>query len=591
MQVNGVTEPPRSPAEAPGAARSGALAPTASEYLSVLRRRSRVVIPTLLVLPLASVLFSLSRPHVYQGSAEVLLTSNNLAAALTGVAAPAAGAQPDRVAATQADLARVPEVARRTLAAVGLHDRSPEQLLRDSSVTPKTNTDLLEIDVRNGSPALAERLANAYAREFTKYRREVDSAGAADSIRAVRAEISSLRESGATSGSVYADLVAAERQLATTVAVGPSTAVVVREADHAQQVEPRPKRALLLGLGLGVVLAVGLAFGLEGLDTRVRNDTEIWQRLGLPLLARLPSIQRRARSETRAATEPRARSRTAAADRTGPTVRAPGPAMVIDPEGPLTDAFRVLRTNVDLVNADRGARMIMVTSAMPDGERPIVSANLAVAFARAGRHVILVDLDLRNPSLARIFGLRPEPGVTDVALGAARRSRALAELPLGSVATNGTGPSGNGFSESAAKLEVLVAGHALPEGSEFVVTHGLAELLVGLRRRADLVVLDAPPILSNGDAIALAAQTEALIVVVRRNEIRRQALDELRRVLDVSPAAKLGVVVTGVDEVPPRRHVTFADLRTGRGLVAARAEWKRAARAAASVARVGKPRA
>jgi Mrp family chromosome partitioning ATPase len=232
----------------------------------------------------------------------------------------------------------------------------------------------------------------------------------------------------------------------------------------------------------------------------------------------------------------------------------------------------------------------MVTSAMPDGERPFVSANLAVAFARAGRHVILVDLDLRNPSLARIFGLRPEPGVTDVALGTARRSRALAELALGSVATNGTGPSGSGFTASAGKLEVLVAGHEPPAGSEFVATHGLAELLVGLRRQADLVVLDAPPMLSNGDAIALGALTEALIVVVRRNEVRRQTLDELRRVLDVSPAAKLGVVVTGMEELSPRQDDPIAAARIRRRLVETRAEWKRVAGAAASASRLGKRR-
>jgi polysaccharide biosynthesis transport protein len=581
-----VIETPRARAEAHGAARSGALAPTASEYLNVLRRRSSVVITTLLVLPLASALFSLSRPHVYQGSAEVLLTATNLPAALTGVVATGAGAQPDRMAATQADLARVPEVARRTLAAVGLRDRSPEQLLGASSVIPKTNTDLLQIDVKDRSSTLAERLANAYASQFTKYKRELDSAGLADALKSVRAEIASIQASGATGGAVYTDLLRAERQLATTAAVGPSNALVVREADHAQQVEPRPKRALLLGLGLGVVLAIGLAFGLEGLDTRVRNDSEIWQELGLPLLARLPSTHRREWHET-GRRRVGLRSRSRPADRAAPPVGERGLAMVVDPQGPFADALRVLRANVDLVNVDRGARLIMVTSAMPDGERPIVSANLAVAFARAGRHVILVDLDLRKPSLARIFGLRPEPGVTDVVLGSARRSRALAEVAFGSVATNGTGPSGNGFAASAGKLEVLVAGHAPPDGSEFVGTHGLAEFLVGLGQEADLVVLDAPPMLSSGDAIALGVQAEALIVVVR-HEVRRQALYELRRVLEASPAAKLGVVVTGVEELQPHRHSPAVAARSRRGLGATKVEWKRVAGAAASASRAGR---
>jgi polysaccharide biosynthesis transport protein len=583
--VADVNETLRPPTEPQGAAQPGALTPTASEYLHVLRRRKRVVIPTLLIVPLASVLLSVSRPDVYQASAEVLLTTSNLSAALTG-ADTSGGAQPDRIVATQADLARVPEVARRTLAAVGLHRRTAEQLLRASSVIPKPNTDLLEIDATDHNPTLARQLANAYAEQFTRYKREVDSAGLAAALRSASAQITLLEQSGAASGPMYRNLLKARQQLATTAAFGPSLAVVVRRAVQSQRVEPRPNRALLLGLGLGIVLAVGLAFGLEGLDTRARNDAEIWQRLGLPLLARLPSTQRRPWGETRPARRrPRSRTQLGIA----PPAPAHSSSPTVDhPQGPLADAFRVLRTNVDLVNVDRGARLIMVTSAMPDDERPVVSANLAIAFARAGRHVILADLDLRNPSLARIFGLRAEPGVTEVALGIARRSGALAAFPIAPVATNGDGPNGNGAA-SASKLEVLVAGHAPPEGIELVSTHGFAELLVGLRQRADIVILDAPPMLSSGDAIALGTQAEALIVVVRRNEVRRQTLDELRRVLDVSPAAKLGVAITGMDELPPQRHHRrpLAVARNVREVIATRVG-KHAAEAPAPAARPGK---
>jgi polysaccharide biosynthesis transport protein len=581
--VRNVNESRRPHTEPHGAARSEALVPAASHYLDVLRRRKRVVIPTLLLVPLASVLLSLSRPDVYQGSAEVLLTTGSLPPTLAGGADTGSAAQPDRIVATQADLARVPEVARRTLAAVGLRNRSPEGLLRASSVTPKPNTDLLEVDVRDGDPELAARLANTYAEQYTNYKREVDSAGLKDALRSLSTEITSLEKAGETNGATYRQLLSARQQLATTVAVGPTPAVVVRKADDAQRVEPRPKRALLLGVGLGIVLAVGLAFGLESLDTRARDDAEIWQRLGLPLLARLPSTQRRPWIESRPSTRRSQRRPQLAAP---PLVQHASP-LVVHPQGPLADAFRVLRTNVDLVNVDRGARLIMVTSAVPDDERPVVSANLAIALARAGRHVVLADLDLRNPSVSRIFGLAAEPGVTDVALGTTPRSRGLVALPVGPVATNGAAPHGNGATAPAARLEVLVAGHRPPEGSEFVSTHGFAELLTWLRQRADLVVLDAPPMLASGDAIALGAQAEALIVVVRRNEVRRQTLDELRRVLDASPAAKLGVVVTGVDEAPPQRHRRALAARNLRGFVATQVESKRGL-AAASAARLGR---
>jgi Mrp family chromosome partitioning ATPase len=254
--------------------------------------------------------------------------------------------------------------------------------------------------------------------------------------------------------------------------------------------------------------------------------------------------------------------------------------MLGNPHGNVAEAFRVLRANVDLVNVDRGAAVIMVTSAFEREGRSEVTANLAVAFARAGRHVILVDLDLRQPSLARVFGLPPEPGLTDVAFGTTTRSRTLAEIPLGGPSSNGRSVSGTGDRGSEGKLEVLVAGRTFTERSEFVGTHAVAELLATLRRESDLVLLDAPPMLSGGDAIALGTRADAVIAVVRLNDLRRATLDELGRVLQSSPAVKLGVVVTGADdELPPEQRSSLPTDRTRQAL----AVWRRIAEAALAV--------
>src|SRR5581483_9269843 len=170
--------------------------------------------------------------------------------------------------------------------------------------------------------------------------------------------------------------------------------VVDRVATEAAQVAPRPLRNGVLGLLLGLVLGVALAFLRDELDTRVRTSDEVARVLELPLLARLAEPPRRLRGKTRLVTVER-------------------------PHGPHAEAFRMLRTNFDCVNLDRGARMLMVTSALQGEGKSTTTANLAVALARSGKHVLLVDFDLRRPTIARFFDLEGKTGVSDVVLGQA----------------------------------------------------------------------------------------------------------------------------------------------------------------------------
>lgn len=537
------------------------------EYAELLRRRRRIVVPTLVVLPLAAVLFSLARTPVYEGTAEVLLGAANPGAAVVGLQDAGPGAQSDRAAATQADLARVPDLARRTLAAAHVSNRTAREFLRDSSVSPKPNADLLEFKVRNGNRTVASQLATEYARQYTIARRELDTAALNEARRAVQAQIDALDVAGTASASVRANLLATAQRLATIEALQASNATLVRPADYAEQVEPRPERAFLLGLGLALVLAVGLAFAWDALDTRVRSVPEVWQRLGLPLLAVIP----------------------AAAE------EKPRPRMLVEPRGPTAEVFRVLRANVDLANLDRSARLLMVTGAAEEDGRSTVAANLAIALARAGRHVILVDLDVRHPTLAAMFGLRATPGLVD-AMATSRSARPLVEVQLGRASGNGRSPSRdggaaakgrNGGAAANGRLEVLVAGRADARQAELVGTSALGKLLDGLRDRADLVVLKAPSLLADGDAIALGGVVDAIVAVVRLSEVRRGTLAELKRALDSSPAAKLGVVVTGVEaDTTSDRLVPSIGRTVRRPADAARGS---ARAAAASISRLRRP--
>jgi polysaccharide biosynthesis transport protein len=223
-----------------------------------------------------------------------------------------------------------------------------------------------------------------------------------------------------------------------------------------------------------------------------------------------------------------------------------------EPSAAPAEAFRLLRTNLDFVSLDRDVRTILVTSATQGEGKSTTAANLAVTLGRAGRNVALVDLDLRRPSLHRFFDLElGRMGATTVALGQDSLDEALAPVHLGrqssssvdgeSFASNGDGHGGR----SAGSLHVLQAGPLPPDPGEFIETSSIGGLIEELRRRAEIVIIDTPPLLTVGDALTLSSRVDALLVVTRLTTLRKPALRELHRVLEVSPARKLGFVLTG----------------------------------------------
>jgi capsular exopolysaccharide synthesis family protein len=522
----GNARPPLEPGE-PSAS------PVLRGYLQVLARRKFPVLLSLLLVPTVVVVVSVTQQPLYQGSAEVLLSHPNLATGLTGIP-DSSVLQPDRVAKTQANLARVPTVAERTLRAAALRGRTVDDFLKASSVTAQINSDLLRFTVTDPDPKLASSLASTYAREYTAYRRGLDTAAIQRARRDLEKRIQALEASNGGRGSLYESLVANEDKLRTMEALLTSNASVVRENEASVKIRPQPKRAAILALALGLVLGVGLAFLAEAIDTRVRLVDEIGQRLGLPLLARMPERKSRRRRASFLAQE---------AQSPAPSSRL---VMLEDPTSFEAEGYRVLRANFDFLNVEGRAQSIMVTSALEGEGKSETIANLALALARSGRRVALVDLDLRRPTLHRLFELSGSYGVVDVAAGDVELDQALVRVPLERRSNDFRIAEENSHGRSDF-LEVLPAGSVLPDAGEFVGTQALGQILRDLRHRADLVLVDAPALLRVGDAMALSAQVDALLVVVRFNAIRRPILKELRRVLDACPAPKLGVVITHAD--------------------------------------------
>ena len=495
-----------------------------SSYLQVLRRRKWIVLLCAVLVPLTALVLSARQEKQYESSAEVYVSRQNIASALTGIEDTTLIVDESRAAETQARLAETPDVATATLQELRILEMTAGQLLSQLTVAPRGNTDILGISVVNPDPERATLLADSVARQFVIYRARLDTAALRKARQEAQLTLSALRSQGKESTELYQTLEQKDQELATLEALSTDRVSVVRRADQASQVAPQPVRNAILGLFLGVVLGVGLAFLVDAFDTRVRSASEIGERLGLPLLARLPTPPRKLARDDRV-------------------------VMIAQPTGPPAEAFRMLRTNLDFALLDSDARTLLVTSAVEREGKSTTAANLAVALVRAGRHVALVDLDLRRPYLERFFSLPTTPGLTDVALGRASLDTALQRVDLGTgnrseaVAANGRR---NGRADEGA-LDILVSGPIPPDPGEFVGTRKLSQILSEMRDRYDAVILDSPPLLRVGDAMTLSTRADGVIVVTRVNVIRRPMLSELRRLLDTAPTSVLGFVVTGAD--------------------------------------------
>ena len=493
---------------------------TLVDYIAVVRRRKWLVVVFAVAVPIAALLTSLRQPDLYSSTAAVLLSRQNLGAALTGTQNPDFLGDPARFAQTQADIARVREVAERALERSGVSGRSVTEFLDNSTVIPRSNADLLRFTVTDRDPNVAPRLATAYAEAFTSYRSELDTATLKNAREELEATLATLRRSGNQGTDVYRDLVAKAQDLRTMELLQIRNAVV-QPATSSQQVQPTPTRNAALGLMLGLVLGLIAAFLWEALDRRVRSEEEIERRLGISLLARLPEPPRELRA-------------------------AEHVAILTDVGGSrYFEAVRRLRTNLEFANIDAKARVIAVTSALEGEGKTTTISSLAVALARAGHRTALVDLDLRQPFVARLFGLEGRPGVTEVAVGHVSLREAL--VPQQLTPTTAVLDRANGQT-SPGRLFVLPSGYPPTSPGEFIGSQAIARLIDELRKEVEYVLVDAPPLLVVGDTMTLSTFVDALLVVVRTPVAHRTTLADLARELDASPATKLGFVLTGADE-------------------------------------------
>jgi len=502
---------------------------TLADYAAILRRRKWIIIALPVVAAISAYLVSATQSALYEATAKVLVNRTSVVSAIANVSDPAVG-DPTRFLATQASVARSPTLADRVAKRAHVAGVTGGSLLGSSSVTPETNADILDVTVSSSNPAAAVRLANAYAVGFTRYKTELDTKQVERALANIRERIKTSKASPAT----VTQLLDSQAELETIGSLLADNTSVLKPAEGATQVRPKPMRRAFLGGLLGLVLGIGLAFLAEAFDRRVRSEEELEQTLHLPLLGRVPPPPRHVSDVNEL-------------------------VMLAEPESLEAESIRRLKTSIEFLNLDRGARTIMVTSAVPREGKSTTIANLGVAFARSGRRIALVDLDLRRPFLHRFFRTGVGLGMTDVLSGSEDVAAVLRPLAVPGGAFPGGPPSRNGSQSRSAKtsapadvqttLTLLPAGSVPSTGSEslsdYLENERLSFVLDELAEQFELVLIDTPPLLSVGDAMALTARVDAVVLVLHAG-IQRPIVHELGRQLQSSQAPALGFVLTGV---------------------------------------------
>ncbi|HZR00633.1 MAG TPA: CpsD/CapB family tyrosine-protein kinase [Chloroflexota bacterium] len=195
-----------------------------------------------------------------------------------------------------------------------------------------------------------------------------------------------------------------------------------------------------------------------------------------------------------------------------------------NPRSPVAEAYRTLRNNVQLSNVDNPVRSLLVSSASQDEGKSTTLANLGVTFAQAGNRVVLVDCDLRRPTLHKLFGVPNDKGLTSMLL-----ADQSAALPLLDTPVEG--------------LRLLPSGPPPPNPSELLGSKRLEAAIARLQEEADLLLFDSPPVLAVSDAAVLARRVDAVLLVVSAGKTKRDQASRARQVFDRTGARILGVVL------------------------------------------------
>lgn len=364
-------------------------------------------------------------------------------------------------------------VAERTIDQLGL-DMSAEALQAKVKATAKPDTVLISVSVRDKSPVRARDIANVLSDQFVL----------------LVSRLETPPEGGAKPD---ARVIVEERASVPTYPVVPNTG-----------------RNLLLGVCGGLLLGIGLAVVRDRLDNTVKDRNTVEEITGVGLVGSIPLVKHRRKE----------------------------PAITFESDNSrIAEEFRKLRTNLQFLAVDNPPRVIVITSSSPNEGKSTTAINIALALAEANHDVVLVDGDLRSPSVHEYLDLVGTAGFSTVLSGQASLSQVLQKT-------------------NVPKLSVLTAGSSPPNPSELLGSLAAQKVLTELRQHFEYVIIDSSPLLAVTDGAILSANADGALVMLKYAETKRQSLAQAIGNLTDVGATVLGAVFTMTPRSAERGYAT-----------------------------------
>lgn len=478
--------PPRTAETSPGAV-----------FARAVRAHWRFVALITVLATLAAALALALRAPRYEARAQILITpAAQDDETFVGLDVLRDTGEPTRTAQTAAALLESTDAAQVVARQLG-DEWNESKVLEAVDVAPQGESDVLGVTAVAESPELAARLANEFARAAVATRFERLNGQLRARIEQLRAQ---SRAVSGTGSEAELDLAQQVNKLETVRASGrdPTVGLAQTAAPSTTRLGAPASLVGLIAVLTGLVLGAIGAVGLEVVSGRVRDEQELVSLYPLPVLARVPPLPR--------------------------ALRKRGSLGPFDLPPAAGEAFRALR--VELEQRARGSRVVMIASASLDDGKTTTTAGLAAVLVQADYRVVLIDLDLRQPELAGLFGVDPEHGMSAVLASVGDPTDLLVESPY------------------MPGLRILPA-RLSDAGFADALGRQLPEVLSAVRALADFVIIDTSPLGAVSDAMRFVGQVDDVVLVARPGHTRRQELEHVRDALERSGARPAGLVVIG----------------------------------------------
>jgi capsular exopolysaccharide synthesis family protein len=404
---------------------------------------------------------------------------------------------------------------------------------------------VIRVTAVSADPGRAAEIADAFAAQFVVERKGTIEEALTEAQDLLEARIAAL-----TAQEAESDRALALQQQSTDLGVFLSRQISDYEVIQKALVptsaySPRPIRNLLLGLAGGLILGLILALLLGYFDRRIKDRATLERVVGLPVLGTMPAYPR---------------SRGIASGQAQPTVGFP------EGDEALLEAMRMLRSNLKVLGFGETKRSILVTSAAPGEGKSTLAVNLALTMALSGDRVILVDGDLRNPSIDRYLGIPNNEGLGDILMehvvSWSTKIQAVDLAPFVSPRLSLARKS-NDRETPISKFLCLTSGTLPGSPTEILESSAMGDLLADLQGISDYVIVDGPPMLVASDSLILAQSVDAVVLASTLGRETAAEAVQVRQLLARAEIAALGIVICG-DKVSAREGYKRRPDREGR---------------------------